>query len=92
MAYAERSSIDLTPRILAICTPLVKHPEDLHVTRVSDDRKSQSYLVTCHADDVGKLLGRDGMISDALRTIVNIALRPARKKASIKFEANPESR
>lgn len=91
MAYYP-GSVDLSSKILSLCAPLVRHPEDLKVLRVSEDRRSQSYLVTCRGDDMGRLLGRDGSVSDSLRTLVNIALRPYRKKASIKFQANPESR
>ncbi len=85
-------SVDLSKKLLEICTPLVRHPDSLRVERTSDEKKAQSYLITCRPDDLGRLLGRNGTISDSLRAIVNVALRPVRKKASIIFKANPESR
>lgn len=86
------SNVDLSGRIRSICQPLVSHPELVKVQKIQDERQEQTYLINCDEADVGKLLGRHGIISDSLRTIVNIALRSAKKKASLKFEALPESK
>lgn len=84
------NTIDLSKKLKAICDPLVSKPQLLSVTLVEDNRKTQSYLVELDESDLGKILGRHGIISDSLRTLVNIALRGSKKKASITFEANPE--
>lgn len=91
MAYTG-NTIDLSDRIKDICVPLVRHPEDLHVELVGEEKKAQSYRVTCRDTDMGKLLGRSGTVSDSIRTLVNIALRPYKRKASIKFAPNPSEK
>lgn len=79
--------VDLSDRIKNVCSPLVKHPEKLQVSLTGEAARNQTYLIRCDREDMGKLLGRHGMISDSLRTLVNIALRPYRRKASLKFES-----
>ncbi len=83
-------SVDLSDKIAAICKPLISAPEHLSVKMTNDERKEQAYLINCDEADVGKLLGRHGIISDSLRTIVNISLRAYKKKASLTFAAWPD--
>lgn len=85
--YYRKEPIDMSDKIKEICTPLISKPEALKVCLVSEENKTQSYLIRCDSHDLGKLLGRHGMIADSLRTLVNIALRPVKRKASLKFEA-----
>ena len=87
----EEEKIDLSEDIKKLCIPLVSHPESISVTLTQDERKSQSYLILCDNGDIGKLIGRDGAISNSLRAIVNVSPKAQRKKISLKFDTNSKS-
>lgn len=88
----EEEKIDLSEDIKKLCIPLISHPESISVTLTQDERKSQSYLILCDNGDIGKLIGRDGAISNSLRAIVNISPKAQRKKISLKFDTNSRSK
>lgn len=83
---------DLSEDIKAICLPLVSHPDKVAVSLSQNDRRTQAYLIRCEENDMGKLIGRHGLISDSLRAVVNISMRAHRKKISLKFESISEGR
>lgn len=58
--------------IKAIVTPLVDHPEDVHVTTTENDGLV-TYSLTVHTEDKGKVIGRHGRIAKAIRSVVNAA-------------------
>ncbi len=47
----------------------VEHPSDLHVS-VMDGEKTAVMEIRCHADDVGKVIGKNGKVIHSLRTLV----------------------
>lgn len=55
--------------IETIVTPLVDHPEDIVVTRKEEESKIV-YHLQVHEDDVGKVIGKNGRIAKAIRTVV----------------------
>lgn len=55
--------------IRSLVTPLLKYPDDLTITK-TDDQQFQKYIVDVHREDVGRLIGRQGHVASALRTIV----------------------
>ena len=55
--------------IRSLVTPLLKHPQALSITQ-EDDLRYHRYVVDVAPDDVGRLIGRQGHIAAALRTIV----------------------
>lgn len=50
---------------------LVDHPEQVIITR-SVDEMGVLLTLTVHADDMGKIIGRDGNIAKALRTLLRV--------------------
>lgn len=48
---------------------IVEHPDDVNV-RASRTRKGKVLEVRVHPDDLGKVIGRNGRIATALRTVV----------------------
>ncbi len=50
---------------------LVDHPEAVVITR-SVDEMGVLLTLTVHADDMGKIIGRDGNIAKALRTLLRV--------------------
>jgi predicted RNA-binding protein YlqC (UPF0109 family) len=55
-----------------LITSLVDHPEDVHVD-VKREGQDTTYEVTMHAEDVGKVIGRQGRVIKAIRTLVRSA-------------------
>ena len=90
-----QASIDLTSDIRLLVEPLVTHPEKIVIKRLDKEedlyKKEQNYLVLCDKDDLGRLIGRHGAISDSLRTILNGSNKNMRKRIHLRFASNEET-
>ena len=60
-------------------TPLVDHPEDIVVSKREEDNKIV-YHLTVNENDVGKVIGKNGRIAKAIRTIVYSARHETNKR------------
>ncbi len=89
------TDIDLTEDIRSLVEPLVSNPEVIEIERVDkpEDRtkKEQNYLILCAKADLGKLIGRHGVISDSIRTILNVSTKNVRKKVHLRFQSIEEN-
>ncbi|MFC4557091.1 KH domain-containing protein [Virgibacillus kekensis] len=65
--------------IESIVTPLVDHPEDIVVTETEEETKIV-YHLTVNQKDVGKIIGKNGRIAKAVRTVVYAAKSDADKR------------
>ncbi|WP_079529823.1 KH domain-containing protein [Halobacillus hunanensis] len=65
--------------IETIVTPLVDHPEEIAVEVKEEDNKVV-YHLTVHTDDVGKVIGKNGRIAKAIRTVVYAAGSDSNKR------------
>ncbi|MFS0672411.1 KH domain-containing protein [Ornithinibacillus sp. 179-J 7C1 HS] len=65
--------------IESIVTPLVDYPEDVVVTEKEEDTKIV-YHLTVNQNDVGKVIGKNGRIAKAIRTVVYAAKSDANKR------------
>lgn len=65
--------------IESIVTPLVDYPEDILVTETEEEAKIL-YHLTVNQDDVGKVIGKNGRIAKAIRTVVYAAKSDANKR------------
>ena len=85
------TDIDLTQDIRSLVEPLVSNPEKVIIQRMDKPeyrtRREQNYLILCEKDDLWKLIGRHGVISDSLRTILNVSIKNMRKKVHLRFES-----
>lgn len=90
----EYPDIDLTHDILSLASPLVSKVDELKVVRADEKEqltdRDQHYLVICSKDDIGKLIGRHGVISDSLRTLLNVSIKNMHKKVHLKFLTQEE--
>jgi len=68
--------------ILVIAKALVDHPEDVRVDVKEDDRGTV-YQLTVHQTDVGKVIGKQGRIAKALRTVVTSAAVKSDKRVMV---------
>ncbi|GAA0349843.1 KH domain-containing protein [Bacillus horti] len=71
--------------IETIARALVDHPEDVSVSEKESDR-SITYQLTVHPDDVGKVIGKQGRIAKALRTVVYASATKLEKKVYIDIQ------
>ncbi len=55
-----------------ILTLIIQKPEDLVVTETKVDEMNIQYLITANKEDVGKIIGKQGKIIQAIRNISKI--------------------
>ncbi|WP_174613267.1 KH domain-containing protein [Virgibacillus ihumii] len=65
--------------IETIVKPLVDHPEDIVVTEKEEETKVV-YHLTVNENDVGKVIGKNGRIAKAIRTVVYAAKSDVNKR------------
>ncbi|HLR01594.1 MAG TPA: KH domain-containing protein [Virgibacillus sp.] len=65
--------------IETIITPLVDYPEDIKVEEIEEESKI-IYHLTVNEQDVGKVIGKNGRIAKAVRTVVYAAKSDAQKR------------
>ncbi|MFD2116855.1 KH domain-containing protein [Paenibacillus yanchengensis] len=72
--------------ILIIAKALVDHPEAVRV-EVKDEERSVVYELSVHPDDVGKVIGKQGRIAKAIRTVVTSASVKSNKRVIVDIKS-----
>ncbi|MBM4763956.1 KH domain-containing protein [Bacillus sp. B15-48] len=65
--------------IETIVTPLVEFPEDVRVSTSEEDNRI-TYFLSVHKSDMGKVIGKQGRVAKAIRTVVYAAGSSQQKK------------
>jgi uncharacterized protein len=65
--------------IKTIVKPLVDFPEDVHVD-VSEEEGRVTYQLSVNKTDMGKVIGKQGRVAKAIRTVVYAAGSSQQKK------------
>lgn len=65
--------------IETIVSALVDYPEDVHVTERDDDGRTV-YSLSVNKEDMGKVIGKQGRVAKAIRTVVYAAGSSQHKK------------
>ncbi|MBD3109469.1 KH domain-containing protein [Bacillus sp. AGMB 02131] len=65
--------------IHTIVTSLVDHPEAVEIAAKEDDQ-SITYTLSVHKDDMGKVIGKQGRVAKAIRTVIYAAGSTQQKK------------
>ncbi|QYR19801.1 KH domain-containing protein [Paenibacillus sp. sptzw28] len=68
--------------ILVIAKALVDYPEDVRIDVKEDDRGTV-YMLSVHPSDIGKVIGKQGRIAKALRTVVTSAAVKSHKRVLV---------
>lgn len=63
---------------------LVDHPEDVQIEVIEGER-SMILQLRVHPDDIGKVIGKQGRIAQALRTLVKAAATKQGKNAIVEI-------
>ena len=73
--------------ILDIITPLISNPEQLKVIPMDQENLYETtYIIYCDEKDVGRLIGKKGIVAEAIREVVNASAKLNSKKIRLKFE------
>ena len=67
-----------------IAKKLVEHPEDVQV-RVIEGEDGQSLELRVHADDMGKVIGKNGKTAKAIRTVLGSAASKLNVRAALQI-------
>ncbi|WHY79320.1 KH domain-containing protein [Neobacillus sp. WH10] len=65
--------------IETIVKPLVDFPEDVRIEVVEDDNRA-TYQLSVNKTDMGKVIGKQGRVAKAIRTVVYAAGSSQQKK------------
>lgn len=65
--------------IETIVKPLVDFPDDIHVNVVEEDQRI-TYKLSVNKTDMGKVIGKQGRVAKAIRTVVYAAGSSYQKK------------
>jgi len=57
--------------ILSYARLIVRHPEELHLEERPLDEQYDEILLYAHPDDVGKLIGKEGRMINAIKTVIS---------------------
>lgn len=79
----------MTNLVESIAKWLVDHPEKVVVTEESRDREEVIRLMVA-ADDMGKVIGKQGRIAKALRTVVKAAATKEHKQVVVEIVSEDE--
>ena len=80
--------MDYEKIILDLITPLVTVPESLKVVMMDQENLYETkYIVYCDEKDIGHLIGKKGIVAEAIREVVNASAKLNSKKIRLKFEA-----
>jgi uncharacterized protein len=69
-----------------IVRELVDTPDEVSITEIPGD-EATTYEVRVAADDLGKVIGKQGRIANALRTIVKAVAMKEKKKVYVEIVA-----
>ena len=70
---------------------LVDDPEKVTVQDIGEDDKHEEIMqLSVAADDMGKVIGKQGRIAKALRTVVKAAATKARRQVNVEIVSNEE--
>lgn len=70
--------------VTVIAKALVDHPDDVRVNEIEQDQVIV-YELRVHASDVGKVIGKQGRIAKALRTVVSSAAVKENKRVTVEI-------
>ncbi|MGC2872210.1 KH domain-containing protein [Ihubacter sp. rT4E-8] len=79
----------MTKLVESIAKSLVDHPDQVVVTEETDKHGSVLQLQVA-AEDMGKVIGKQGRIAKALRTVVKAAATKENKKVVVEIVSEDE--
>ena len=66
-----------------ITKSLVENPDEVVVTRVQEKEDSETYNIEVDSADMGRVIGRQGRIAKAIRTVAKSAAARSNRKVIV---------
>ena len=80
--------MDYKAIIHALVDSIVEHPESVLIRELpGDSEKDITLLIVTEKEDTARLIGRKGIIANALREMMSIAGKTDKKRIHLKFES-----
>lgn len=68
-----------------IAKSLVENPDDVNITEIENDEGSLTLELRVNESDMGKVIGKQGRIAKAIRTVVKAAASREDKHVSVEI-------
>lgn len=73
--------------LLAMVTPLVEYPQEMTV-RIEETPEFMEYHLVLHPEDIGCVIGRQGRVAHAIRTILYSVKDRGEKRVRLIIDGN----
>lgn len=77
------SGLDMKDLLLFIVKSLVDDPEKVTVTEINENEDSVLLEIRVAENDMGKVIGKQGRIAKAIRTVMKSAANKEHKKVTV---------
>lgn len=79
--------IEIEKVLLDIVKPICNDPDSVMVKQMESLQENEVLLyVYAPSEDIARLIGRQGMMANSIRQMIQVAAKIQNKKISIKFE------
>ena len=82
-----KASVNYISLIESLIRTLIQHQEDLRIKEFPSDDEYILFQVMVNEQDVGRVIGRQGKIANAIRTIVYAAGSKEKKKIRVNIDS-----
>ncbi len=72
--------------IESLILPLVSYPNDVEIIKVSESEDNLEYKVLVNPTDLGRVIGKGGMIAKAIRTVLYAGASKEGKKIHLDID------
>ena len=78
--------VDFTGLVRTLVEPIVEHVDELQITEIVDEELGGVLVeIRVHEDDAGKVIGRQGRVIKAIRTLVRAAATRAGQHVDVEL-------
>lgn len=67
--------------------PLVAYPQDVEITRLNESEDDLQYQVKVNPSDLGRVIGKNGTIAKAIRTVLYAGASKEGKKIHLDIDS-----
>ncbi len=85
MLVTERRGVFMKELVEVIAKALVDHPDEVVVTEKTEDKNVIIVELHVAASDMGKVIGKQGRIAKAIRSVVKAASSKDNKKVEVEI-------
>ena len=78
--------VDYVKLLTVLVKPLVVYPEDISVNILSEEELEINIQVLVNKEDLGRVIGKNGKIANAIRTICYASATKDNRKVNINFD------